>query len=382
MLQIIGNYYIILLSAYNVCCDSKGGNMKKFLIGFMTLVMALALGACSSTSTEKFYEGAPGPLGEKEGRVKIAVIRNLGADEHTAQFLAGAKEEGESLGFTVDTFTTNGDDARFEDVFNQALTGGYDGIVVSHGQSNAEGLIKQAVEAGIKVVTFDTAGTVAGVTSTAQDDMSLARESLQALVDAFPGKTPKIFKMWIAGFPPMERREVVYREFVNAGKIEEIAFVGEVGDFTNIAGLNADAIGSLLTRYPEGEVDAIWASWDAFATGAFTALKENNRTEVKIYGIDVSNADLQMMQEANSPWVMTAAADAKLVGTLNMRILAKKLAGETTPDTFEIPATTIFQEDLMAAGGNVTVATLESVYDTWGKSDAFNEAWMDALRSK
>ena len=180
----------------------------------------------------------------------------------------------------------------------------------------------------------------------------------------------------------MERREVVYREFVNAGKIEEIAFVGEVGDFTNIAGLNADAIGSLLTRYPEGEVDAIWASWDAFATGAFTALKENNRTEVKIYGIDVSNADLQMMQEANSPWVMTAAADAKLVGTLNMRILAKKLAGETTPDTFEIPATTIFQEDLMAAGGNVTVATLESVYDTWGKSDAFNEAWMDALRSK
>ena len=356
--------------------------MKKFLIGFMTLVMALALGACSSTSTEKFYEGAPGPLGEKEGRVKIAVIRNLGADEHTAQFLAGAKEEGESLGFTVDTFTTNGDDARFEDVFNQALTGGYDGIVVSHGQSNAEGLIKQAVEAGIKVVTFDTAGTVAGVTSTAQDDMSLARESLQALVDAFPGKTPKIFKMWIAGFPPMERREVVYREFVNAGKIEEIAFVGEVGDFTNIAGLNADAIGSLLTRYPEGEVDAIWASWDAFATGAFTALKENNRTEVKIYGIDVSNADLQMMQEANSPWVMTAAADAKLVGTLNMRILAKKLAGETTPDTFEIPATTIFQEDLMAAGGNVTVATLESVYDTWGKSDAFNEAWMDALRSR
>ena len=65
-----------------------------------------------------------------------------------------------------------------------------------------------------------------------------------------------------------------------------------------------------------------------------------------------------------------------------MRILAKKLAGEKTPDTFEIPATTIFQEDLMAAGGNVTVATLESVYDTWGKSDAFNEAWMDALRSK
>ncbi len=356
--------------------------MKKYLIGLMTILVVLALGACSSKPSTKFYEGAPGALGEKEGRVKVAVIRNLGADEHTAQFLAGAKEEGESLGFTVDTFTTNGDDARFEDVFNQALAGGYDGIIVSHGQSNAEGLVKKAVEANIKVVTFDTEGEVAGVTSTAQDDQSLARESLQALVDAFPGKTPKIIKMWVAGFPPMERREVVYREFINAGKIEEVAFVGEVGDFTNIAGLNADAIGSLMTKFNVGDVDAIWASWDAFATGAFTALKENNRTEIKMYGIDISNADLQMMQEEDSTWVMTAAADAKLVGTLNMRILAKKFADENTPDTYEIPATTIYQEDLMKAGGKITVATLEDVYDTWGKSDAFNESWMDALRSK
>lgn len=356
--------------------------MKKFFIGIMIMALSLALGACATTSDQKYYEGAPGPLGEKVGRVRIAVIRNLGADEHTAQFLAGAKEEGESLGFIVDTFTTNGENARFEDTFNQVLLGDYHGIIVSHGQSNAEPLIRQALANGIKVVTFDTDGTIEGVTSTAQDDKSLARESLQALVDAFPDRTPRIVKMWIAGFPPMERREVVYREFLNAGKIEEVAFVGEVGDFSNVAGLNANAIGALLTRFPQGEIDAIWASWDAFATGAFTALRENDRTEVKIFGIDVSNANLQMMQAANSPWVMTAAADARLVGTLNMRILAKKLAGESTPSTFEIPATTIFQQDLMQAGGSVTVATLENVYDTWGKSYAFNEPWMDALRNR
>ena len=188
--------------------------------------------------------------------------------------------------------------------------------------------------------------------------------------------------MWVAGFPPMERREVIYQEFKEAGKIEEIALVGEVGDFTNVAGLNADAIGSLLTRYPEGEIDAIWASWDAFATGAFTALKENKRTEIKIFGVDVSNADLQIMQKENTTWEMTAAADAKLVGTLNVRLLAKKLAGEETPAAYEIPATTIYRDDLMAAGGKVTVETLEDVYSTWGKSEAFNEPWMDTLRAK
>lgn len=358
--------------------------MKKILVFMLVAILALSLAACGGggTTEEGLYEGAPTGLADRDTAVKIAVIRNLGADEHTAQFLAGATEEGTSLGFTVDTFTTNGDNAKFEDTFNQVLIGGYDGIVVSHGQDNAQALIEQAIEAGIPVVGFDTAATVDGVTITAQDDKSLAKLSLDALIAANPGKTPKIIKMWVAGFPPMERREVVYQEYIAAGKIEEVVHVGEVGDFTNVAGLNANAIGSLLAKYPVGDIDAVWASWDAFATGAFTALKENNRTEIKIFGIDVSNADLQMMQEENSPWFMTAAADAKLVGSVNMRLLAKKIAGEEVPATVEIPATTIYQEELMAAGGSVTVETLKDVYDTWGKSDLYNETWMDALRTK
>ncbi|MCT4562769.1 MAG: sugar ABC transporter substrate-binding protein [Maledivibacter sp.] len=358
--------------------------MKKSLSLLLVLVMAImSFTACADKGTgeveaKNVYEGTP--LAGK-GEIKVAVVRNLGADEHTAQFLAGAVEEGKSLGFKVDTFTTDGDNAKFEDIFNQVLIGDYDGIVVSHGQDNAQALIEQAVEKKIPVVTFDTNAKVSGVTSTAQDDFSLARLSLEALVNANEGKTPKIIKMWIAGFPPMERREEVYKEYLEAGKIEEIAVVGEVGDFSNVAGLNADAIGSLLTRFPEGEIDAIWASWDAFATGAFTALQENNRNEIKVFGVDVSNADLQMMQAENSPWIMTAAADAKLVGTLNVRLLAKKIAGEETPATYEIPATTIAQADLVKAGGQVTVQTLADVYDTWGKSESFNEEWMKKIKA-
>ncbi|MBN2897746.1 MAG: sugar ABC transporter substrate-binding protein [Clostridia bacterium] len=364
--------------------------MKKVLALVLTVVMVLSFAACSKPAAEEpaaegtateaaagLYDGTP--LADHKDEIKVAVIRNLGADEHTAQFLAGTVEEGTSLKFKVDTFTTDGNNAKFEDIFNQVLIGGYEGVVVSHGQDNAQELIQQAVAQGMKVVTFDTTADVEGVTKTAQDDFSLAKLSLDALVNANEGKTPKIIKMWIAGFPPMERRETVYKEYLEAGKIEEVAVVGEVGDFSNVAGLNADAIGSLLTRYPEGEIDAIWASWDAFATGAFTALNENNRNEIKIFGVDVSNADLQMIQAENSPWIMTAAADAKLVGTINMRLLAMKIAGEETPASYEIPATTINQADM---AGDTTVETLADVYDTWGKSDSFDEEWMQILRSK
>ena len=43
-------------------------------------------------------------------------------------------------------------------------------------------------------------------------------------------------------------------------------------------------------KYPEGEIDAIFATWDAFAIGAAQAVREAGRDEISIYGIDVSNA--------------------------------------------------------------------------------------------
>ncbi len=45
--------------------------------------------------------------------------------------------------------------------------------------------------------------------------------------------------------------------------------------------------------------DAI-TGWDAFSQGAYKALKEDDRTEIKLYSIDISNQDLQLMRESGS----------------------------------------------------------------------------------
>lgn len=341
------------------------------------IIIAVALNGCQDAAKESaVYENTP--LAGREGDIRIAAIRNLGADEHTAQYLEGIQSEATNLKFQVDTFTTDGDNAKFEDIFRQVLAGDYQGLIVSHGQDNAQGLIEEAKAKGIQVVTFDTAAQVDGVVTTAQDDASLAKESLEALIAAHPGKTPKVVKMWIDGFPPMVRRDAVYQSYLKAGKIEEVAVVGEVGDFSNVPGLNADAIGALLTRYQKGEIDAIWASWDAFATGAYTALTENDRREIQIFSIDVSNADLQLIQAENSPWRMTAAADAKLVGVINVRLLAHLLAGEETPQHYEVPATEILKADLL---GDTTLSTLSQVYPSWGQADAFDADWLKSIKN-
>lgn len=364
--------------------------MKKLLGVVLVLTMVIGLTACGgnektedSGKIPEEINGVTIPEKIQEGNLRIAVIKNYGHDEHAAQILAGATQEGKSLGVQVDTFVTD-DDAQFADRFEEVLLKGYDGIFYTHGQTNIVQLVKKANEKGVPCVGFDSPETPSeldNVCHTAQDDEAMARLSLQALVDAFPDKTPKVIKMLVNGFPAQENRDQVWKEFVEAGKIEMVTNVAEVGDWSNVAGLNANAIGGVLSNNPKGEIDAVWCAWDAFATGAHVGLKENSRQEIQIFSVDVANADLQNMQEEASSWVMTAAADAKAVGVINTRLLIKEILGEEVPEYYELPISTIYQKDLLAAGGEVTVADLGEVYDTWGNADDFKEDWMVEVKN-
>ncbi|HZG84203.1 sugar ABC transporter substrate-binding protein [Paenibacillus sp.] len=359
----------------------------------VTLAAALALAGCGQAATETSGGSAepaaqpaaavdvPAALAEK-GDIKINVIRKIGGDDHTAQFLAGAKQEGESLGFTVDTFSANGDTAKFLDALDQAANGDYDGVVISHGDDPATvDAVKKLKEKGIEVVAFDSVGelsAVENVTLTSQDDEALAQYALDQLVKE-QGEEAKIVYLWVDGFPPMVRRNNVYQATLEKyPNIKEVERFGVANANTSVETQNA--VAAMLTKHPKGEIDAIFATWDAFAIGAARALIEAGRTEIKIYGIDVSNADLQIMQEENSPWVATAAVDPKMIGAVNVRLLAKKLAGEETPPTYNLEAALIDQATLKQSSEPVNMVTLADIIPGWGTTDAFEEDWMKALK--
>ena len=73
----------------------------------------LALSLLAALPLQAAENAVPAAIAQHQGPVRIAVIRNLGSDDNTTQFLAGAIQEGRKLGFKVDTFLSNGDDARF-----------------------------------------------------------------------------------------------------------------------------------------------------------------------------------------------------------------------------------------------------------------------------
>lgn len=350
------------------------------------LVIVIAATGCGANSGKsggavKEVANLPAALKEK-GDIHIKVIRKIGGDDHTAQFLAGAKQEGEALGFKVDTFTADNDTAKFLDAIEQAAVSDVDAVILSHGDDPATiEAVQKLKDKGIQVVAYDSVSELSGiegVTLTSQKDEALAQYALDELVKQH-GEEAKIVYLWVDGFPPMVRRNNVYQEVL--AKYPGIKEVGRFGVASNNTSVETqNAVAALLTKHPKGEIDAIFATWDAFAIGATRALVEAGRTEIKIYGIDVSNADLQAMQDENSPWVATAAVDAKMVGAVNVRIAAKKLAGEETPATYDLDAALITQENLKKSSEAVNVVTLANIVPGWGTTDAFEEDWMKALK--
>jgi simple sugar transport system substrate-binding protein len=376
--------------------------MKKvFDLALSGLLLVLVLSACSGkkeavgTAAENTVAALHKqyfPDQAADGAIKVAVVRNLAAGDHTQQFLEGAVSEGEALGFVVDTFVTDSDNVKCQEVLAQVIQKDYDGIILSHGQAGfTYDSLKPAVDKGIKVVTFDSVPykdgdpngeLLWGVTSTAQEDADLARLSLDSLVSYFDaGKQPiRVIRAWVGpGFPPMDRRQVIYEEYIRAGKITEAALVGPV-DYANMRGGTQDALAAILPRFPAGTVDAIWGAYDELAKGCLQALDEAGRTDIKLFAIDISNDDINLMTSYPDVWISTAAVDPKLIGIADLRILAAKFAGESTPDTYNLGAQGVNTRDLSAG---INMANIASVAPNWGQEKGVFDsyAWLAELKA-
>jgi simple sugar transport system substrate-binding protein len=243
----------------------------------------------------------------------------------------------------------------------------------------------------MKVVTFDSVpylngnpnGTIlTGVTSTAQEDYKLAELSLSSIVENFPANRQpiKVVRAWMGpGVPPLDRRQTIYDRFVREGKIVEVALVGPV-DASNPRGGTRDAFAAILPRFTPGAVDAIWGSYDELAKGTLDALNEARRTDIKLMSIDISNDDINLMLDYPELWVSTAAVDPKLIGISNMRLLAAKFAGESTPDTYNLDAQLVKTTQLSRAINMTNIAT---VVPGWGQErgvwDSFR--WMTDIKA-
>ncbi|GAB2694055.1 sugar ABC transporter substrate-binding protein [Paenibacillus thermoaerophilus] len=362
---------------------NKSRNKWGWSLLAVLLAFSVVLSACGQGKTQgdaSQGEGGQAAGGELAGK-KIALIMQLNIGTFSSQYIEGVKEQAEKLGGKVTVFASDNDLAKMASNLDAAINQKFDGILIDHGTAEAlEAGVKKAVEKNIPVVAFDADLKVPGVTVLQQNDKKLAELSLEQLAKDIGGKG-NIVKIWVAGFAPMERRQVAYEAF--RAKYPDIKEVAAFGAATQNTALDTQAqMEAILTKYPnKGDITAVWASWDEFAKGAARAIQQAGRTEIKIYGIDMSDEDLQIIQDPNFSWVASAAVDPKDIGKVQVRYLYHKFKGEQTPDVVELDPSFVTR-DALPKDKQISTAELSQYVKGWGGSEQGYTDWLRALEKK
>lgn len=324
------------------------------LVLSVVLLAAVVTGCSQGSSNDSGAATTPSagktlPATEKvparfaKGGVRISVICLLSAGDYFEQWRAGAREEAKRLGVQLDIACGDNNNDKQALNLQQAVDNKADAIIVDHGfPQTIQPPIKKAVAAGIPVVAFDVDPGTPQATALDQDDHQIAGQSLSALKRDTGGKAKAIY-VYVAGFAPLDRRNETWQQFKkdNPG-ISEVAKIGVVNSSTPAS--VADQAKAALRAHPD--VTAIFAPFDDFAKGATLAVNELGlQKKVKIYGADISTADISVMTAANSPWVATSTTDPSNVGRVAVRAAALRIAGKQVP-ALHVPPTLITAQQL------------------------------------
>jgi len=357
---------------------------RGMLFGILIVVFALVAAACGQDSDEAetttttadtgttatTAAGSELPPPFDAGPVKIAVVQNSGAGDYFQQWTNGAKQQADALGIEYTWYDAQADNAKQATDMETAIGSGVTGIVVDHGQTDTMcPLINDALAAGIKVVIYDIAiqECAPDAVQTQQSDASLADLSLGQMLEDI-GTDQNVGYVNVLGIAPLDRRHVVWEEYKEANNWNQIFFVGE---FTNaVATDNAQLVDAALKANPD--VRAIFAPYDELTKGTVSAINDNDLAEqIWAYGIDISNADIEVMTADGSPWKATATTDPNAIGAAVMRTMILELAGQQGPRTVDFPGVLVTQQflldnqitnmvDLRAAMPELNLASVQS----------------------
>ncbi|GAA3599177.1 substrate-binding domain-containing protein [Nonomuraea rosea] len=304
--------------------------------------------AAASSAPASSAPSAPVPAKFAGGDVRISLVRQLSSGDYFEQWLAGAQAEAKALNVRLEVSSGDGNNDKQALNLEQAVTAKSDAIIVDHGfAQTVQPAVKKAVAAKIPLVAFDVDPGASEAVALSQDDHAIAEQALGAL-KADTGGSGEVVYVYVAGFAPLDRRNETWEQFKkdNPG-IKQVAQIGVVNSST--ASAVADQAKAALQANPGAK--AIFAPYDEFAKGAALAVKELGLAgKVKIYGADVSTADIGVMTEPDSPWVATSATDPANVGRVAVRAAALLVAGENVDRALTVPPSLITQKGLRDAG--------------------------------
>ncbi len=262
-------------------------------------------------------------------KIRIALVREVGEGSFFERYLAGAQSMADELGVTLLEATARGDMAKMITAMENFTRQRVDAIIVDHGRPDPlMPKIQEALARGIKVVTFDLVVDDDRVPEIEQDDLLIGYMISKKLAIDFAGRANVIY-VNVGGFAPLDKRDKMWQVVKwRFPGLKEVAKIGAVTGST--AADTQTRMEAAMKEHPEA--NAVLAMWDEFAKGAVRAIVQAKKNaQFRVYSVDITNEDIQMMTQPESPWVATVGTDPYSVGRLAVRAAVAKVVGERVP---------------------------------------------------
>ncbi len=292
-------------------------------------------------------EATPTEAGTKEYRV--AYIARTQSDSFAAwlanEMKAAAAEYDD---ITLDVFDGQADDEKENAAIENAITNGYDAIIVQPNNGEAQRpYVEKIVDAGIIAITTNARiADIEGASSVDADPYKQAAVNAALALEQVPQDGKVVVLNGPSGnFHADERRKAWQAEFFD--KRPDVTIIAE-----DIASWNKDEAMAFMEDWQTayGQIDAIISMNDNMAAGALEVVEDPSK--ILSYGVDGTAEACLLIQEGKM--TSTCLQSAIDLAKLNMESVYKLLTGEETQINVDISEVLITKDN---AGEFVTMYT-------------------------
>ncbi len=333
--------------------------MKKKLLSLLcgVTMLAAALTGCGSQSADApaATEGEATEAPASADGAKIALITMDSIDQHWISLNEGAQKAAGELGVEVTFMSPNTkDDAQQIECVNNAVAGGYAAIIVAaNGPDAISSALKEAIDAGIKVVYVDSPANVDAEATFSTDNVAAGTTAGEEMIKALEAKGITSGDIGIVNVNAATQstvdRENGFRK----------AFEGTDFNLLETQYGEGDAAKSqtIAENYITQKVVGIFGCNEGSTTGTGNAIKASGSSDIVGVGFDKSDAIQGLITDGYL--LCTMAQNPDVMGYEGVKAAVAAIGGEDLGG--KVTDTGVSVIDAAALGGAASAASGDAV---------------------
>lgn len=283
--------------------------------------------AATAGATEAATEAATPTAGQPRTIGVVSLAANNGG---SARMIDAMKQMATQLGWTVQVVDTAGDPSKVAAAVSSFVTAKVDGIVVDILDPSAlTTQIAAAKAAGIPFISVNSNDYDPNVSAQiVANPFDVGAQEATYIADRL-GRQGNVAMLAFSAATNIRLRQAALEAALGSYPGIKIVEKHELDVAKALDDAQATTQ-SWLTKYPAGQLNAIWAAWDEPALGAAAAADSAGRTDLFVTGTDYQPAVGQRMQQGSvlqADWFI----DYPTIGTTAMRLFQDAFAGKALP---------------------------------------------------